>query len=210
MGPHFRTCRSPLEPCACDLKRYWFVFSISLLILAIEIRGGFSAGSLALFSDAGHVFSDLLSLTVAIIIEAMVRRGGSIHKWRSRGGYVSATLLFIVALGIIFEAISRFHEPHHVTSWIVICAATLGAGLNWLQHRILESSTARHVTHKGISLHVLSDLWQSIAVIVTGILIAITGFTILDLLVSIAIAVVFIGWSFKLLGDSTAEAEARD
>jgi cobalt-zinc-cadmium efflux system protein len=194
LGPHFRTCRSPLEPCACDLKRYWFVFSISLLILAIEIRGGFSAGSLALFSDAGHVFSDLLSLTVAIIIEAMVR----------------ATLLFIVALGIIFEAISRFHEPHHVTSWIVICAATLGAGLNWLQHRILESSTARHVTHKGISLHVLSDLWQSIAVIVTGILIAITGFTILDLLVSIAIAVVFIGWSFKLLGDSTAEAEARD
>ncbi len=210
MNSHFRGCRSPLEPCACDSKRYWLVFGLSVLILGIEIIGGLAGGSLALLSDAGHVFSDTLAVIAAIIVEGAVRRGRSERRLRSIGGYVSAALLFAVALFIIFEAIDRFHQPYEVKSGIVIVAAAFGAVGNFIQHRILESSAARHVTHKGMSWHVLSDLWQSIAVIATGIVIAMTGFVVCDLFISIAIAVVFVVWSFKLLADSVIFAAGGD
>jgi len=194
---HFKGCL--INPCYCDSKRYKLILAISVPILILEILGGIISGSLALFADAAHVFHDLLAVTVAIIVEWGVKTRGKPEKeWRAVGGYINAALLATISFWIIIEAIDRFLFEYKVVSGIMIWTATLGAIGNYFQHRILASSISEHVTHKGVSLHVLSDFWQSIAVVLTGIVIAFTGLFVFDIVISVVIALVFFCWSIKL------------
>ncbi len=183
--------------------------AISVVILAVEVGGGLASGSLALLSDAGHVFIDMLAVTSAIAVERAVLRGRSERRYRSIGGYVNAALLFAVAVAIVIELIARFDRPYEVKGTMVIFVAAFGAVGNWIQHRILESSAAANVTHRGMERHVLSDLWQSLLVVASGTLIAVTGIAIFDLVASLLLAVVFTFWSFRLLADSIAAAAGR-
>ncbi len=196
MDGHFGGCA--INPCYCNLKRYWLVLGISSVILIVEIIGGIRSGSLALLSDAAHVFQDMLVITIAILIELAIRRGANEETWRRRGAYLNALFLLSVAAWIVFEAVERFGSEGHISSGILIATATVGALGNYLAHRVLESSRAKDITHRGLSLHILSDLWQSVAVIVAGIIIAVSGLTIFDLAISLIIAVVFVFWSLDL------------
>lgn len=196
MDGHFRGCA--IDPCYCNLKRYWLVLAISIPILIAEIIGGVASGSLALLSDAAHVFQDILVVVITIVIERAIKRGANEAKLRSRSAYINAVFLFTVAAWIIWETIQRFSLGGQISSGILITVAAFGALGNYLQHQVLSASHSRDITHRGLSLHVLSDLWQSLAVILTGVLIALTGLTAFDLIISLIIALVFIFWSFKL------------
>ena len=196
MDGHFGGCA--INPCHCNLKRYWLVLGISSIILIIEIIGGIRSGSLALLSDAAHVFQDMLVITIAILIESAIKRGANEDVWRRRGAYLNALFLLSVAAWIVFEAFERFGSKDQILSGLLIITAAIGGFGNYLAHRVLESSHTKDITHRGLSAHILSDLWQSVAVVVAGILIALTGLMIFDLAISILIAIVFTYWSFNL------------
>ena len=196
MDGHFRGC--VINPCYCNLKRYWLVLGISSVILIVEIVGGIASGSLALLSDAAHVFQDMLVITIAILIESAIKRGANEDVWRRRGAYLNALFLLSVAAWIVFEAFERFGSKDQILSGLLIITAAIGGFGNYLAHRVLESSHTKDITHRGLSAHILSDLWQSVAVVVAGILIALTGLMIFDLAISILIAIVFTYWSFNL------------
>ncbi|TSC82095.1 MAG: cation efflux system protein, CDF family [Parcubacteria group bacterium Gr01-1014_20] len=196
MQSHFQGCA--ISPCYCNLKRYWLVLGISSVILIVEIIGGVASRSLALLSDAAHVFQDMLVITIAILIELAIRRGANEDKWRRRGAYLNALFLLSVAAWIVFEAIERFGSKDQILSGLLIVTATIGGFGNYIAHRVLESSHSKDITHRGLSVHILSDLWQSVAVVAAGILIALTGFMIFDLVISILIAIVFAYWSVNL------------
>ena len=196
MDSHFGGCA--INPCYCNLKRYWLVLGISSVILIVEIVGGVVSGSLALLSDAAHVFQDMLVITIAILIESAIRRGANEEEWRKRGAYLNALFLLSVAAWIVFEAFERFGSKDQILSGLLIITAAIGGFGNYLAHRVLESSHTKDITHRGLSAHILSDLWQSVAVVVAGILIALTGLMIFDLAISILIAIVFTYWSFNL------------
>lgn len=196
MDGHFRGCA--IDPCYCNLKRYWLVLGISIPILIAEIIGGIASGSLALLSDAAHVFQDILIVVITILIERAIKRGANEAKLRSVSAYLNAFFLLLVAGWIGWEAIGRFSAGSEISSGILIGVAVFGAVGNYLQHQVLASSHKKDITHHGLSLHVLSDLWQSVAVIVVGILVALTDLTIFDLIISLVIAVVFVFWSLEL------------
>lgn len=196
MNGHFRGCA--INPCYCNLKRYWLVLGISIPILIAEIIGGIASGSLALLSDAAHVFQDILIVTITILIERAIKRGANEAKLRSISAYLNSFFLFLVAGWIGWEAIERFSAGSQISSGILIGVAVFGALGNYFQHQILASSHSKDITHRGLSLHVLSDLWQSVAVIGAGILIALTGVMIFDLIISLVIAAVFALWAFEL------------
>ncbi len=200
MRGHFRNCTIEVGECLCDFRRYWIVFVITLGILILEIIGGIISGSLALLADAGHVASDLIAILTAIAIAYLVYRrsdweGGA----RSSGAYIHGVLLFAIALLVFLEALGRMENQNQIRSGTMMTIAFFGGAGNYLQHRILRAGRRTHVTQRGIEWHILSDLWQSVAVLLSGALILLTQKAAIDLVVSIAIATAMVFGGAKLI-----------
>lgn len=195
---HFKSCITPTN-CWCEVKRYGILFGIAVMILIAEVVGGIVSQSLALLADAGHVFTDTGAILVAIVVGYRVKCGANEAQTRKVGGYINALLLGGVAVWVLIEAIERFQEPREVVSWVMISIAVVGAIGNYVQHRIMESADENHVTHESMSLHIRSDLIQSIGVVFGGALIWMTGWVLIDPIISIVIALLMMRWTWELL-----------
>lgn len=197
---HFKGCDTPTD-CWCEIKRYGVIFGIAGIIFIAEVVGGIDSQSLALLADAGHVLTDTGAILVAIIVSYRVKCGANETSTRKVGGYINAFLLGGVSVLILMEAIDRFKEPREVVSWVMISIAVLGTIGNYVQHKMLESAEADHVTHESMRLHILSDLYQSFGVVFGGILIWMTNWVLIDPIISFVIALMMMRWTRKLLRD---------
>ncbi|MEK7611922.1 MAG: cation diffusion facilitator family transporter [Patescibacteria group bacterium] len=206
---HFRTCRIEIGNCLCDFKRYWIIFSVTLAILVFQIAGGIASGSLALLSDAGHVFGDFIAIIVAIVIAYLVYLHSHWEGFmRKLGVYAHSALLFVIAVVVFLEAVHRMHGTPHVAPFIMLSVAVVGACGNMIQHRILMQSSA-HATREGMRQHIRFDFLQSIVVIVTAPVIWITGITLFDPVVSIAIAFWMVWGAIHLLKYSSSDSHGH-
>lgn len=185
------------ENCRCEEKRYWGVLVIAIVIFLAEISGGWWVGSLALQSDAFHVLIDAVSITLGIMTVYAVkgRNGHDESKIRRWTGDASAVLLAIAAAWVLKEAWERMYSPVEILSGYMIAISFAGGLGNYLQHLRLESGGhedhdhhEEHITHRAMSLHVLSDLMQSVAVVAGGVVIFFTGYTIVDPILSVFVA----------------------
>jgi len=183
--------------CRCETRRYLRVLAIALAIATLEIIGGFATGSIALWADAGHVISDMAAIVVSIAVSESVRRRADERAVRAAGLAVNMVLLALIVAGVVLAAVARIYSPTEIVSEGMIVIAVVGAVGNWLQHRILHDA-ADHATHRILHLHVLSDLASSIGVIIAGIALWSTGWTIIDPLISLVIAA-WIGWQLVFL-----------
>lgn len=184
-----------------ETKRYWKVLGLSFLIFIVEIIGGLMSGSLALLSDAGHVFADKIAILISIYVAYLViQKRFPENQIRSWGAKINALLLGLIAFWIFWEAWQRILQPKEILTGIMFWVALIGAALNYIQHRILETAKQheKHLTHKAIDIHILSDLGQSLAVIAASILIKLTGQTIFDPIFSMIVALTMTYWSVKL------------
>ncbi len=184
-----------------EAERYWKILGLSFLIFAAEVCGGIFSGSLALLSDAGHVFADKIAILISIAVAYLVnRKKFSENQIRGWGAKINAILLGAIAIWIFWEAWQRIRQPKEILTGIMFWVALLGAILNYFQHQVLESAEEqeRHLTHKAMDIHILSDLGQSLAVVIASILIKFTSWLIVDPVLSMAVAAVMIYWSLKL------------
>ena len=169
------------------------------MIFVAELIGGYFSRSLSLLSDSGHVFVDTLAVAIAIWVDWRVSGDHQAEdRWRIRGARAQGLLLLlIVAPWTAIEAWRRAsgQEPIAFTAMIVI--AIIGMGANYFQHRILAGGK-ENITRTGLDIHILSDLGQSMAVVIGGVLIAITGVLAIDLVVSGILAVVMGFYGFLL------------
>lgn len=165
----------------------------------VEIAGGLWAHSLALLSDAGHVVTDLIVLgfSAFAIIQvqrpASARRSFGYHRVGILVALLNAVLLAAIVIGIVAEAIRRLQHPGEIRGGLMAAAAVLGLLISVFVARYLQSMQ-RDLTIKSALAHVWGDAWASAAIIVGGVLIAITGWLVLDPLLSLAIAAL-IAWS---------------
>lgn len=185
-----------------EIRRYWQVLALSVFIFILEIIGGWFSGSLALLSDAVHVFSDTIAIIISIIVAYAVKsKQRSENKIRQSGARWNGILLLLLSVWIFWEALRRIWNPQEIQFGIMFWVATLGAILNYCQHKILDQATheEQHLTHRALDWHILSDLMQSLAVILASILIYLTGKTVIDPVLSMAVALIMFRWSVKLL-----------
>lgn len=182
-------------------RHYLWVLSLSLVIALWEFGGAWLSGSLALASDAIHVLIDVAASVVAIVTAYLVRtRAPKLEaNIRRRGAYGSALLLLAAAVWIASEAISRLISPPVIISPIMLIVSVGGGLGNYLQHRILKHLEADHVTKRGLHFHILTDLWQSVAIITGAIIIELTNSYWLDPALSIMVALLIIRWAVKLV-----------
>jgi cobalt-zinc-cadmium efflux system protein len=191
--------------------RYGVGLIVNLLFVAAEFTAGFLSHSTALMADAGHNLSDVLGLAMAGGAAWLARRGGhGLAGGRRTYGFGKATvlaalgnaLLLIFACGAIaLEAGQRLFEPAPVQSLTVMAVAGLGFVIN-LGTALLFMKDQHDLNARGAYLHMMADAAVSIGVVVSGAVIWLTGWSVLDPLVSILIVVVILVGTWGLLKDS--------
>jgi len=171
-------------------------FFLTILIVAAELAGGAIGGSLALFSDAGHVVTDIFALGLAWFAAAQAERPADAHR---TFGYhrigilaalTNAVLLMAIAVVICFEAYRRFFSPTPVQPLVMFAAAGVGVVINLAIALVLRDQRDQrgNLNVRSAALHVLGDLGASAGVIVAGLIILLTGFTPADPAISVGIA----------------------
>jgi cobalt-zinc-cadmium efflux system protein len=192
---------------------------IIVLIFMVELAGGFVSNSLALLSDAGHMLTDAMALTLALLATIFAVRPAT--KERTFGFYrleilsalFNGSVLSLVALYIFYEAVVRLLNPVVVRSDILLMVATIGLLANIGAAVILAKSSRDNLNVRGAFLHVLSDLASSVAVIIGGLLIRYLGWYYIDPLLGIAIGLLILRGATGLVLESVnilLEATPRD
>ena len=171
---------------------------LSAFILAAELVGGFLANSLALLSDAGHVFADVIALSLSWYAVRQAQRPAShrmtfgYHRVGVLIAVVNALSIFAIAILIFFEAYQRFSEPPEVNSGLMLAVATLGLAVNLFVAGWLRREQKSNLNIRSAFWHALGDALASVGVIVGGIVIMLTGFLVADVIVSVVIGLIIL------------------
>ncbi len=185
------------------------VLALTASFTVVEIIGGILTGSLALLADAGHMLSDNLSLGVALFAAWLAGRPATPER---SFGYRRAEILAALANGVTLVAISvwvfaeaytRLSEPTEVLGGPMLAVATLGLLVNAAGAAILYRSGGESLNVEGALRHVLADALGSVGAMAAAATIILTGWRYADPLISVAIGLLILGSSWKLLRDST-------
>jgi cobalt-zinc-cadmium efflux system protein len=175
-----------------------FAVILTVGILLLELVGGILTNSLALLSDAGHVFADVFALGLSWAALAL---SGLPPNQRKTYGYFRAEVLaavtngvtlFLVALWIFYEAIGRINSPMPVKSKEMFLIATVGLVVNLIVLLKLKGAKEESLNIKSAFLHVLGDMLSSVGVIAGGIIMLVTKFYIVDPIISILIGLIIL------------------
>lgn len=189
-------------------KKLGWTILLNLGITAAEAVGGLLSGSLALVSDAGHNLSDVFAL-----ILAYVGARGAVMRPTKRSTYgfkrlevftavINAVSLVIIALYIIWEAFRRYAEPQEIDGLLMLSVAAVGLLGNLLSVWILHRDRQATINSRAAFLHMLYDAISSVAVIIGGIVIIISGWYLLDLILSVLIAMMILWSSLDILKEA--------
>ncbi len=173
---------------------------LNLAFVLAEAIFGLKAQSLALLADAGHNLSDVLGLALAWAGSILARRGPTprftygLRRFSILAAIANAGLLLIAVGAIAIEAIQRIRTPAPVASGIVMIVAGIGIVVNVGTALGFMRGRAADLNIRGAFLHMMADAAASAGVVVTGLLLAITGWLWLDPAVSLLL-VLLITWS---------------
>jgi cobalt-zinc-cadmium efflux system protein len=187
-----------------------FLLSLALtgLIFLAEVFGGLLTRSLALLSDAAHVFLDAfaLGLSYAAIRLASLppndRHTYGYHRLRVLAALANGATLLLVAFEIFREAIRRLSNPEPVLAGPMLVVAMIGLVVNLIVAFVLRGHSHEDLNVRSAFLHVLGDALASVGVIVAGLVIVLTGWTVVDPLVSVLIGVIILVGSGNVLRQS--------
>jgi cobalt-zinc-cadmium efflux system protein len=155
-------------------------------------------GSLALLADAGHMFTDVAGIGLAILAVTFAARPATpertfgYYRLEILAAVVNAVLLFGVALYILWEAWRRRTSPPDVEGGLMLALAVVGLSANIVGPRVLRSGAQESLNVRGAHLEVLGDLLGSDAVIAAAAVIATTGWLRADVFASVAVALMIL------------------
>ena len=189
-------------------KRLMFAIVLTAIPLVAEIIGGIWSNSLALLSDAGHVFLDLLALALSLAaIKLAAQPPNEQHSYGWHRAEVLASLIngltvFLMAIGILYEGSKRLISPEEVQTTPMLVIAVLGLIANLLAAKGLHGHSHDDLNVRSAFLHVLGDAAASVGVIAGAILMRYTGWYQADPLISIAIGLLILVGAGRVLREA--------
>ncbi len=175
---------------------------LSLFTFVVQVVVGFSTGSLALLTDSAHVLTDGLGIALALAAVVMATRSRrpertfGLYRLEVLSALANALLLLAVAAWAMFEAIERIQDPPDVPGWPVLVVGMVGLLTNVVALRLLSGGGS--LAAEGARLEVLADTVGSVGVVVGGAIIVVTGATVVDAWIGLAIAVWIVPRSIRL------------
>jgi len=182
--------------------------ALSALIAAGEIAGALITGSLVLLADAAHMAADAAGMGLSLLAvyfaarPPTARRTFGYARAEILAAMANAVLLLGMAAFIITDAIRRLMSPPSVESGLVIVFGVVALGANAVSLLLLRRGQAESLNLRGAFLEVASDALGALAVIVTGVVIATTGFTRADPIASLAVGVLILPRTWRLLRET--------
>lgn len=186
----------------------WIALILTSAFLIAEVVGGILTNSLALISDAAHMFTDSAALAVSLVAIRIGRRPADgkrtfgYYRFEILAAAFNAILLFLVAMYIIYEAYQRIGNPAQIESMTMLGVAALGLGVNLISMRLLNKGKDESLNIKGAYLEVWSDMLGSIGVIVGAVVIKLTGWSWVDSVIAVAIGLWVLPRTWTLLKES--------
>ena len=181
---------------------------ITLVFVVGEAVAGYFSHSLALLSDAGHNFADALALILSWYGLWMARRSPSTkrtfgyHRVGILTALVNAVALVVIALLIFWEAISRLRQPEPVHSTPMIVVALVAILINTVISLWLRKAAKHDLNVRSAYMHMLGDAISAAGVFAAGVVVAFTGATIADPVVSLLIGVLTLWSSWGIVKES--------
>jgi cobalt-zinc-cadmium efflux system protein len=189
-------------------RRLAVVLTITGTVLVAEVIGAVLTGSLALLADAGHMLTDAAGLVMALLAAHLVSRPATSRRtWGFRraetlAAAVQALLLLGVGVYVLIEGIRRLFEPPQIASFGMLVFGIVGLVGNVVSLILLITARSSNLNLRAAFLEVLNDALGSVAVIVAAIIIAVTGWTRADAIVSLLIALLILPRTIVLLRDT--------
>ena len=171
-----------------------FGIMLTSFILVAEVVGGLLSNSLALLGDAGHVFADIVALSLSWY---GVRQAGRPASSRMTFGYhrvgvmvaiVNAVSIFAIAVAILYQAYRRLQQPPEVNSLLMLSVAIVGLVVNAFVAFWLRREQQSNINVRSAFWHAIGDALASVGVIIGGIIMLFTGWFLVDPIVSVLIS----------------------
>jgi cobalt-zinc-cadmium efflux system protein len=184
--------------------------AITAVFTVVELVGGWLSGSLALLSDAGHMFTDTLALVLSLAAVRIALRPADKEKtygfMRAEilAALVNGATLVIISVLIFYEAVGRILHPPRVDAPLMLLVATAGLAANAVGVYLLRDRSEGNLNVRGAMWHMLGDLLSSVGVIVGALLIMFLGLRAADPVLSIVIGAIILAGAWRLVAQSTA------
>ena len=176
-----------------NAKKLTIALILTTTFLVIEFIAGIITQSLALLSDAAHMFTDAAALAIALAAIKIAKRPADnkrtfgYQRFEILAALFNASMLFFVAMYILYEAYQRFTQPPEIQSIGMLVVASIGLVINLISMKILMSSATESLNMKGAYLEVLSDALGSVGVIIGAVIIYFTNWYWVDTIIAVAI-----------------------
>ena len=173
-----------------------------------ELVGGYLTNSLALMSDAAHMFTDVAALGLALFALWVCARPASASKtygfYRAEilAALVNGVILWVVVVFIVLEALRRTRQPEPVAGGGMLAVAVVGLVANVFVALRLRAHRDHSLNLRGAYLHVLSDLLGSVGAVAAGAVVVATGWYTADVVASVAIAALILFGSWSLVREA--------
>jgi cobalt-zinc-cadmium efflux system protein len=188
--------------------RFKFAIFLTAATLIAELIGGIWTNSLALLSDAAHVFLDLFALLLSLgaiklsSYPASDTRTFGWHRMEVFASLINGSTVFIIAVIICYEAAGRVLHPEEVKSLPMLLIAVIGLAMNLFAAGALHSHSHDDLNVHSAFLHVVGDAAASVGVIVGGIIMYFTNWYLLDAIISVGIGCVIFWGSWRVVRDA--------
>ena len=176
--------------------------------MVVETAGGIISHSLALTSDAGHMLVDTLALALSLVALNLAKKPATstrtygFHRAEIMAALANGVTLVLVAAYIFYEAYQRFRNPPTVHTSIMLVVAVVGLIANLVTMRLLYRERHSNLNVRAAFFHVFGDMISSVGVIVGGIIIAVTGWKIVDPIIAIMIGIIILLGAVSLVRES--------
>jgi cobalt-zinc-cadmium efflux system protein len=192
-----------------EKKKLLLSLIITLVVMFIELIGGFLANSIALLSDAGHMFTHSFAILISLIAIIIAKKPPCHHRtfglYRAEilAAFINGLFLLIVVIIIIYEAVQRIIQPREVFGLEMLMIAFIGLSANLASIIILHGSHKHNLNIKGVFFHMIADAFSSIGIVIAALIILFTEWNLIDPIVSLLISALILYWAWGILKESS-------
>ena len=189
-------------------KALWLALLANASYMVVEAVGGIVFNSLALLADAGHMFSDVAGLAIALAAQRLLDRPTSdkhsfgLQRAEVLGALLNALLLLAVVIWVVYEAIHRLSSPQDIAGGGLLIVAVIGLAVNAGSAVLLARNTGHSVNMRGAFIHMAADAAGSVGVIVAAVAVLAFGAVWVDPAVSILISALILWSTWGLFRDA--------
>lgn len=189
-------------------KKLLVILAFNISLMALEIVGGLTSRSLALLSDAGHMLTDSLAILLSYLAiywskkPATGQKTFGYHRTEVLVALLNGVTLLGVSGYIFYEAIHRLFTPATIHTGIMLVVAFIGLIGNLVGMLLLRHESHENLNIRGAFFHLLGDALSSVGVLVGGLIIAFTGWSAVDSLVSILLGGIVLRGALDLVMES--------